>query len=197
MKKITFILVGVIYFAAIIIVAFLGVRAEVSGQTIEVTAIYMEKAIGVDPGAYRTLPEGVEPKASTYVVYARPKEQDIDPETGKAGGITWNTGEYRYDYVVQIRNFNPIADDPNWVDGRGHFSLKCFVAPEDATKQDLTYALTDSTGLSPENVTIDNQGMVTFVETPTAKATHYNLLVAPTDNSLVRCHVRFTVVGYK
>ena len=69
--------------------------------------------------------------------------------------------------------------------------------PEDATKQELIYTVTDSSGAYPEELTVDNQGMLTFHAQITAKIAYYTVKIAATDNSMVASYVSFMVAGYK
>ena len=200
MKKITFIFVGIIYVVAIIMVAFLGVRAEVVNQTVEVTSIVLKEAAELKAGENLVYPAGVEPKNSTYMLYCRPEEENIDISTGKSsstGSVVWNSDTVRYNYAFQVRGLKTIYESATWRDGKGHFDLGAYVLPEDATKQELIYTVTDSSGAYPKELTVDNQGMLTFHAQITAKIAYYTVKIAATDNSMVASYVSFMVAGYK
>ena len=197
MKKITFVLVAVIYVVAIILVAFIGVASEVTNQTIEVASIALLEAADLGKGSQLLYPETATLTSSVYAIHTRPEEEAIDPDTGKAGTLTWNSSGNAYDYIVQIRDFNTVCDSPNWKYGPMHFSLAATVTPSDATKKDLAYAIADSTGSTPTNVTINNQGDVTFAEKLSNTVSTFTVRISATDNSKVVTLVYLMVRGYR
>ena len=198
MKKVTFIFIGVIYVLAIILVAFLGVQSHIQNQTVEVTDIVLTQAKDMGKGEILTYPEGSQLKASVYALYTRPEEDQID-ENGKYNGVIWNVGSEgdRYDYVVQIRDFNVVADSASWRDGPMHFDLGAMVLPENATKKDLAYSIQDSNGNTPSNATISpNLGLIHFTE-KFAKKTHFRVFIRSTDNSGIQRLIDVIVGAYK
>ena len=197
MKKITFIFVGIVYFVAIIFVAFLGAQAEIANETILVTQIVLKEAENLGKGEHLSYPEGSSIAQSVYTLYTRPNEEDIDPETGKTDTIIWNlTDKLRFDYVVQIRDFNTVCDSPSWKYGPMHFDLGAYALPDNATKKNLRYSLTDSAGSQVETVSINELGVLEFKQR-TESLNTFIVTILPTDNSQVSCRVRFMVRGYK
>lgn len=197
MKKITFIFVGIIYAAAIIVIAFLGVSAGVYDQTINVTSIVLNEAVGLGKGQMVTYPKESALLDSVYALLTRPEESAISPSTGRAGGVLWNMNGTNYDYIIQIRGFNTVYESPNWKYGPRHFDLGAHAEPDDATRKDVTYRLTYLNGNVPENITIDSLGVITFEEKLTDAVTNFRVTISATDNSNVVCNVFFAVVGYK
>ena len=198
MKKITALFVVVIYAISIIMVAFLGVQAEISNRTVEVTSIVLKEAEDANPGDQYFFPSGTNKSSCIYQLDVRPKEEEIDEETGKKGTLTWNDSSgNRMDYIITIWNFNRVADDTSWRDGLMHFNIGAMVEPHDATKKDLTYTILDSGGVTPDNASIDNLGVITFKEKFAVTVTNFYIHILPTDNSTATCLVQVRVTKYK
>ena len=196
MKKITFVFVGIVYFVAIIVIAFLGVHPGVYKQTIDVTGIVLNEAENMGKGEHVTYPEGSAIVDSVYTLYARPDEAAISPLTGKSGYVTWNLGGIEFDYVIQIRDFNTIYESPDWRYGPTHFDLGAHVTPEDATITTLHYAVSALNGQEMKQVEIDDKGMMTFTEKLEDTVTTFTATITSADNSGIVCDVCFVVRGY-
>lgn len=190
MKKITVILVSIVYVTAIIVVAFLGVLAETKNQTVNVTSIVLDQARNLTQGGVLTYPTGTLPQDSIYAIFSR-------PENGEGGSydIAWTIDGIRFDYVIQIRGFTTIYEREDWKDGQGCFDLGAFVLPENATEQRLLYRLNDSSGDEPTFATIGEDGLITFSD-KVYGITTFQAVIQSTDNSGVTCNIRFIVAGY-
>lgn len=191
MKKITAILVGLIFVASILAVGIIGVLSEIHNVTVEVESIVLEEARNLASGQALTYPAGTTVLDSDYAIFSRPKEGE---EGQKDFNIEWNIAGVSYDYVVQIRGYRRIMEDASWKDGQGYFSLSAFVLPENATVPTLHYALFD--GLkAPEDIAISEKGMIHFKEKRTGIFS-FDARISATDNSYKVCNVHFVVVGY-
>lgn len=196
MKKITALFVGVLYFVAIIIVAFLGVQAEISNQTVEVTAIVLKEAENAAKGEQMFYPSGTDKKTCVYQLDKRPSEEDIG-EDGKYNKLIWNESDgKKLDYIYTIWNFNTVADSASWRDGPMHFNLGAKVEPDNATKRELLYSIYDSTG-GQEKASIDATGVIEFKQKYTAPVTYLYVSIRPTDNSSISSLVELRITAYK
>ena len=190
MKKVTILLVGVTYVVAIIVVAVLGVLAEVHNVTIDVQSIVLIEARDLPAGNYLTYPETSAVPDSQYAIFSRP---GADGEGQTEYPIEWNIGGIRYDYVIQIRGYSQVMSDA-WKEGKGNFSVESFVLPENATFKTLDYALFEDNGNTPSDITISKQGLIHFEQERTGIFT-FNARISATDNSYTVCNIRFIVVG--
>ena len=192
MKKITVILVSLIFVAAILTVGILGVLSEIHNVTIEVESIVLLEARNLPAGQILTYPEGTTVPDSDYAIFSRPKEGQPSQTDYN---IEWNIGGVSYDYVIQMRGYKTIMDDANWKDGQGNFALGAFVLPEDATVQALHYALFDGDGAEPADMTISEQGLIHFAEKRNGVFA-FDARISATDNSYKVCNIHFIAVGY-
>lgn len=190
MKKITVILVSVVYVSAIIVVAFLGVLAETRNATVEVTKIVLDQTRDLASGGILTYPTGTRVEDSIYAIYSRP-----DGEGEASSDIAWTIDGIRFDYVIQVRGYATIYERGDWKDGKGCFDLGAFVLPENATEQRLIYQLSDSNGDQPSFASINEEGLISFSEAVTG-ITAFQASISATDNSGIVCNVRFIMVGY-
>ena len=192
MKKITIILVSLIFAAAILAVGILGVLSEIHNVTVEVEAIVLTQARNLPAGQILTYPEGTTVLDSDYAIFSRPKEGE--PSQSEFP-IEWNIAGISYDYVIQMRGYKAIMDDAKWKDGQGNFDLSAFVLPENATVQTLHYALVDSDGGVPSDMSISEQGLIHFKSKRNGVFT-FDARISATDNSYKVCNVHFIAVGY-
>ncbi len=190
MKKVTIILVGITYVVAIIVVAVLGVLAEMHNVTVDVESIVLVEARNLAAGNILTYPEGTNVPDSDYAIFSRPGS---DGKGQTEYPIEWNIGGVHYDYVIQIRGYQKILAD-TWKDGQGNFSVAAFVLPEEATVKTLNYSLYEDSGNKPADMTISQQGLIHFEQARSGIFT-FNASISATDNSYKECHIRFVVVG--
>ncbi|MCR5348819.1 MAG: hypothetical protein K6E59_04350 [Bacilli bacterium] len=195
MKKITALLVAAVYLFAVVLISVLGVVSEVRNQTVEVTQIILTCARNLPQGGLLTYPENQPLSSSITALYSRPDGTTPPPEGAEY--VTWSIGGIRFDYVLQVRSFNPIYDDPKWKDGQGNLDLSAFALPENATKQELTYSLFDAEGNKAIGTSVNEQGIVHFDTKLTADYTSFLLTISATDNSGMTCNVRLIVAGYQ
>ena len=202
MKKAVIAIVSVIYVVSIIIVAFLGVQAEVLDNLIDINVekIVLDELSDEDKlvgGEYTYYNDAIQSTASrVYSSYSRPNEEEIDPETGKKDTLSWNIYEEgqsepdKFNYIIKVWNLNTIFDDPSWRDGVGKFKLNAHVLPENATKQKITYSAVGTT-----DVTIDENGVISLEKFANIRI--FEVIMAATDASRVYSKISFTVQKYK
>ena len=188
MRKIAFVLTTFIYVTAIVVVAFVGILAEVRNATVEVTAIVLEEARFLAPGRYLTYPDIAPVESSIYAIFARP---DSSSEEQSEYDITWNVGGVAFDYVIQIRGYTTIMESDTWKDGKGNLRLSAFVKPENATIQDLNYSLV---GVE-EDMTISQSGILTFQEKRTGIFA-FDVQIKAQDTSYKVSNIHIIAVGY-
>ena len=194
-------IVATIYVVSIIIVAFLGVRAEVLDSLVDINVENIvldelseeDKLIG---GEYTYYNDAVQSTSSrVYSSYSRPNEEEIDPETGKQGTLSWNIYEEgeaepdKFNYIIKIWNLKTIFDDPSWRDGVGKFKIFAHVLPKEATKQKINYSIVGS-----NDITIDENGVISLEKFATIKI--FEVIMSATDSSQVYSKISFTVNKY-
>lgn len=201
MKKAVIAIVSVIYVVSIIIVAFLGVQAEVLDNLVDINVekIVLDELSDEDKlvgGEYTYYNDAIQSTASrVYSSYSRPNEEEIDPETGKKDTLSWNIYEEekvadRFNYIIKVWNLNTIFDDPSWKDGVGKFKINAHVLPENATKQKITYSVIGSA-----DVSIDENGVISLQKS--TKPSIFEVIMYATDASQVYSKISFTVQKYK
>lgn len=144
MKKALIAIIATIYIVAIVIVSFLGTRAEVINTVTYVEEIILTNESLPYPGIDNPLSK--EDRITT--VYLRPEESEIDEE-GKGYGknekdtnprkVNWNYGHYRRDYIIYIEDYSYLYNNRN-----GKYTLKTTVLPLDATNKKLTFSVEGS-----------------------------------------------------
>ena len=183
MKKALIVIISAIYVIAIIIVAFLGSRAEISNETIYTEEIVLRNETFYYPGTT----EAQKTQANmVYGVYKRPEESLIDPETGRDSvenlqwNYNWNESKQKFegkrDYAILIYDTWYVYTLMN-----KELALETTVLPENATKKDLSYVVTG--GNAEGTLAIDNNsGKIIFsVEYESPKQT--DIIISTTDGS--------------
>lgn len=192
MKKITAIVVSLIYVTAIVVVAFMGVLAEIRNQTVDVANIVLTEARYLTPGYVLTYPTGTKVLDSDYAIFSRPTQEG---EGQTEVDIAWNIGGLSYDYVIQIRGYKTIMEYSGWKDGTGNLSLSAFVLPENATKQELLYNVYDENGGTLPDISISDAGLLHFEE-KRGGVFSFLVRISATDNSYKVCNIHVIAVGY-
>ncbi len=199
MKKAITAIVSVIYVIAIILVAFLGVQAEIreSAKKVEATGISLLDLKDNPTGHYIYYYDGSENKsARVYEIISRPEEEQIDPVTkADEKGDTWEINNVKFGFIIKVFNLNYIIDTPDWKVGQiqGSYAINATVLPEDATMQSLLYS---KVGAEDSSIEIDNKtGVITFPKLNST--TLFTVGVSATDNSGLTINIRFVVQKYK
>ena len=202
MKKALVAIVSVIYVVSIIIVAFLGVRAEILSTLIDtpVEKILLDDLSSEDKlvGGEYTYYNDATQTHRVYSEYSRPKDEEIG-ENGKKDGIIWNVYEEgeeepdKYDYSIKIWDLNTIYDDASWRDGEGKFKIFAHVYPEDATNQNIVYSVSGATEEYP--VTIDKEGVISLPKAENIGM--FDVIMSAADASLVMAKISVTVRNYR
>ena len=184
MKKALIAIISAIYVFAIIIVSFLGVRAEISNRTVYAEQILLLNQNVINPNTSEIAIE----------VYKRPDESLINDEgRGIEDNIVWNYGdglqEHR-NYVIKIRDTNFLFD----VMGK-KYKLETKVLPEDTTRKDLNFFISASEGIKA-TLKVNNVGDISFLEEYNS-AVSLDMIISTTDLSNVSIDVYMLIARYK
>lgn len=199
MKKAMIAIVATIYVVSIIIVAFLGVRAEMLPALIDVNVekIVLDELSSEELmvcGEYTYYNDATQSLSSrVYSSYSRPNEEDIGPD-GKKDSNLWNYTEEgeepdKYNYIIKIWNLNTMFED-GWRDGTGKFKINAHVLPENATKQKITFSL-----IGADDIFISEDGIISLSKFDTIRI--FEVVMSSTDSSQVYSKISFTVRNYK
>lgn len=186
MKKALIAIISAIYIIAIIIVSFLGARAEISNRI-----IYAEEIVLLNESMYyQGLPQTEE--NMIIGVYKRPEENMIDSETGKgyADEINWNEGETKRDYAIFIYDYNEVYDKMG-----KKYALKTSVKPDNTTKKDLDYFVSGGEKVI-QTMSIDTHGEITF-DTQYTRWVGVDIVISTTDLSGKEITVQLKVNKYE
>lgn len=191
MKKAMIAIVSAVYVVAIVIVAFLGVRAEISNITILVDNIQLLDLEDKEAGAsYTYYQDPLDTKTRVYTVAKRPNEEDIS----EAEYSLWNLQGRKFDYAYKIFGFKTVYDGISWRDGATHFKVNAKAYPSDATKKELIYTLT---GQEENVVTINkDNGEITFNKKLTSN-TIFQVAIRATDKAATTININFVVAAYR
>ena len=190
MKKALIAIISVIFVVAIVIVSFLGIRAEVHDITIYVQEIVLNNKDEYKP----RLPETETNRISR--VLKRPAEEEIDPETGV--GITdevnWNFAGRKRDYAVYIDNYYYLFSKKG-----GKYTIDTTVNPVDATHKELQFYLSY---YQEYNADIKNNISLTSSGELTIQTTHdgwigFDVIISSTDLSGVEIDILFKISSYE
>ena len=196
MKKALIVIISAIYLVAIIIVAFLGSRAEITNETIYAQEIVLKNESVYYPGtddAHKTEENMI------IGVYKRPDESIIDPVTGKDSveNINWN-----YDYNEDEQKFEGRRDyaifvyDTFWLDEemRKSYTPETEVLPEETSKKELTYSI--GGGSAGSTLTINNDGVISFSVEYTSWV-FTDIEIRTTDGSKIKLDILLTIKYYE
>ena len=197
MKKIAIAIISSIYAISIILIAFLGISGEIlpSKIVVNVEQIVLDEVKGLDRGNYEYHYDGTDSEETlVYGVYSRPREDEINPETGEDQNLDkWDIDGVKMQYIVKIYNFNFIYDTEEWKFGqqKGTFKINSQVLPENASIQNVIYA----TSYTSSNISLSENGLITFEKlTTTAR---FTVTAKALDNSGTTSNIRFLVRSYK
>ena len=191
-------IVSTIYLIAIIVVAFLGVRAEIikSKERVDATGITLSEFKDNVPGEIVNYYfDGSESEDKIlYTAYYKP--ETLDEEGYDDDGNLWRTPNYTeenpifYDYIIRIKKWTWLYNY-EWRDGKTNFKINGKVVPDNASHQDLVYSTTEA-----------NEGDLYELENTTGKIHFLKQLesrllipvtVATTDNSGIRVNVKIHI----
>ena len=188
MKKALMVIISAIYIVAIVIVAFLGARAEISNRI-----IYAEEIVLLNENTY--YPNKPEEEENIAVaVYKRPDEELIDQGTGYGliDEFQWNynNGRSRRDYLIYVYDTNFLYESMRKI-----YTLYTSVKPEDITKKDLEYIITGGDKVT-KTLSIDSAGKIYFSEEYT-DSVDVDIIVKTTDQSYVEIDIWLRIAKYK
>ena len=157
MKKALIAIISVIYVVAIILVSFLGSKAEINNQTIYVTELELHNETMYNPSYPSDINKAV------VIIKNRPSEYEIGDDGKDADDMTWNIIEEgkivkRISNIIRFKNLTYISENMN-----SEYQLDVRVKPDDATKKELTYYTNRSNFM-----TIDANGLIKFTTIPTS-----------------------------
>ena len=187
-------IVAAVYTIAIILVAFLGIRAEIHNPTVNVENIFLRDTDSMEAGEIFTYYSSETQQDTTTRIYSiliRPTDENIDENHKDEEGNLWEINGNNYDYIVKIWNFNYIFENTNWRDGVSFFDLGAYAYPSDA-RQTLRYVLSN---ISEEYLTVNQNGILHF-EKKFTSLTNFDLSIAATDTSGVKLKLNFISVPY-
>ena len=161
MKKALIAIIATIYVIALVIVSFLGTRAEIINKPVPIEEIVLVNDELPRPG-YNKPTTSKDQRIVT--VYQRPDESEIGPD-GRGYGkddkehvynIVWNKKELKRDYAIIIEDYLYLYNILN-----GKYALQVKVLPENATNQSLLFYL-KATDIIKENVKMTSYGEFSF-----------------------------------
>ena len=196
MKKAMIAIVSVIYIIAIIIVAFLGVRAEFirNQERVDATGITLVDMKENVPGEvvnYYFDGSHDEDKI-LYVAYAKPEHLDdegYDDDHYNLWRIPDGSGD-DYDYIIRIKKWTWLYNY-EWRDGKTNFNIHAKVVPDNASEQALVYSTTEGNEGTIYELDNDN-GTIHFLSQLENRLT-IPLTVSTTDNSGIRIRVKVQI----
>ena len=189
MKKALIVIISAIYIVAIIIVSFLGARAEISNRI-----TYAEEITLLNKNTYYpNKPE--EEENIAIAVYQRPDEELIDQSTGFGliDEFQWNynNGRRKRDYIIYVYDTNFLYESMGKI-----YTLYTSVKPDNTTKKDLEYII-DGGDKVTKTLSIDSeQGKIYFSEEYTS-AVDVDILVKTTDQSYIEIDIWLRIAKYK
>ena len=164
MKKALIAIIATIYVIAIVIVSFLGTRAEIINKIVEVEEILLDNKSVAYPGI--TNPTSINDRIIS--VYTRPDESEINEE-GKGYGkddtehsrlINWNYKDIRRDYAIFIEDYFYL-----YANMGGKYTIETSVLPIEATNKTLSYYL-QTTEATSAMLEMTSYGEITFKQDP-------------------------------
>ena len=189
MKKALIVIISAIYIVAIIIVSFLGARAEISNRI-----IYAEEIALLNTHTYYPNKPEIEENIA-IAVYQRPDEELIDQETGYGyiDEFQWNynNNQRKRDYLIYVYDTNFLYDTMGKI-----YTLYTSVRPDNTTKKDLEYII-DGGDKVTKTLSIDgDKGKIHFSEEYTS-AVDVDILVKTTDQSYIEIDIWLRIAKYK
>lgn len=188
MKKALIVVISAIYIVAIIIVSFLGVRAEITNRI-----IYAEEIVLLNEHTY--YPDKSEEEENIAIaVYQRPDEELIDQETGLGfiDELQWNynNGRSKRDYIIYVYDTNFLYNSMKKI-----YTLYTSVKPDDTTKKDLDYIISGGDKVT-KTLSIDSAGKIYFSEEYTSFV-DVDIFVKTTDQSYIEIDIWLCITKYK
>lgn len=186
MKKALIVIISAIYVVAIIIVSFLGVRADVDHRV-----TYAEEIVLLNESLYY---QGL-PKVEDNLiigVYKRPDESLINEKgVGIYDEITWNynEGQSKRDYAIFIYDTNFVYNEMG-----KQYTLQTSVKPDDTTRKDLDYFLSGG-DKTVQTLTINDVGQISFSVEYTGWV-GVDIIISTTDLSNVEIDVLLKINKY-
>ena len=185
MKKALIAIIATIYVIALVIVSFLGTRAEVNHDVVEVQEILL-----INEDLYRPNAEKI-PENRIVHVYKRPDASQIGPNgVGITDKVNWDYEGISRDYAIYIDDYFYLYEMMN-----AKYTINTSVIPDNATNPKLSYYL-QGTKVITDNLEMTDYGEITF------KLKHsgwvdVDILIKSTDYSEVQIDVLLKISGYE
>ena len=198
MKKALIAIITTIYIVALVIVAFLGSKAEVTNHDVEITGIYIENTNLPYPEYTNTTATSYDQRVVS--VYKRPDDSLIDPETG----LGPNLGPNEYNREIQ---WNPINDIPRnyaimienyrflYFNYAHEYALQVVIEPLEASHPTLKYEVTEKyTKDGVDRITIENEKII-FGFAPDFLDKWYStdIIISSTDHTGIKTKIQLSV----
>lgn len=188
MKKALIVIISAIYIVAIIIVSFLGARAEIINSI-----VYAEEIVLLNENTYYP-DKPKEEENIAIAVYQRPDEELIDQETGYGliDEFQWNynNGRSKRDYLIYVYDTNFLYETMGKI-----YTLYTSVKPDNTSKKDLDYIITGGDKVT-KTLSVDSAGKIYFSEEYTS-AVDVDILVKTTDQSYVEIDIWLRITKFK
>ncbi len=188
MKKALIVIISAIYVIAIVIVSFLGVRAEISNRI-----TYAEEIVLLNEHTYYPN-KPLEEENIAVAVYKRPDEELIDQTTGFGliDEFQWNynNGQSKRDYIIYVYDTNFLYESMGKI-----YTLYTSVKPEATTKKDLEYIIVGGDKVT-KTLSVDSAGKIYFSEEYTSFV-DVDVFVKTTDQSYVEIDIWLCITKYK
>lgn len=187
MKKALIAIIATIYVIALVIVSFLGIRADVPTKF-----VYIEEIVLNNTNDYRLNAEKI-PDNIIVHVYKRPDASQIDDKgVGITDRVNWDFNGIHRDYAIYIDDFFYYYEMLSNI-----YTIKTSVIPEDASKKELKFSLT-ATDRVKEYITMTEYGEIRFQDAAKQTAGWFDadIVVKAQDYSEVSIDILLKVSGY-
>lgn len=185
MKKALIAIIATIYVIALVIVSFLGTRAEVNYEVYEVQEILLN-----NKDLYRPNTEEI-PENRIVRVYKRPDASQIGADgVGKTDKVNWNYEGISRDYAIYIDDYFYLYEMMN-----AKYTINTSVIPDNATNPKLSYYISGSEKIK-KDLEMTDYGEITFKLKHTGWV-DVDILIKSTDFSEVQIDVLLKINGYE
>ena len=185
MKKALIAIISTIYVIALVIVSFLGTRAEVIDHT-----IYVEQIVLNNKDMYkRNAPE--EPENRIVRVYKRPDASQIDEKgVGITDRVNWDYEGIHRDYAIFFEDYFYYYEMLSQ-----KYTIETSVIPDNSTNKTLSYYM-QATDKVNEMVKMTTYGEISFDNLKHTGWIDFDVIVSSTDFSDISIDVLVKVGTY-
>lgn len=187
MKKALIAIIATIYVIALVIVSFLGIKADVPSEF-----TYIEQIVLNNTNDYR-LNADKKPENIIVHVYKRPDASQINEKgVGITDSVNWDFNGLHRDYAIYFDDYFYYYEMLS-----NKYTIKTSVIPEDATKKELQFSL-EANERVKTYLTMTSYGEITFLENSKTTAGWFDadIVVKAQDYSEVEIRILLKVSGY-